>query len=208
MAHSRESARASAAFAEYAALGPGRTLKRLAEQWMVGTKSLIARQRQLERWSATYRWQDRVRAYDLERAETKRIKREQLQEEINEKQLEITRDQLGRLLEHIDLLILKGELQGRDAVNYVKILTDLQRVAAGVPNSMVQQEMAGQVVIKNDQRIFAQAIIQDATASQLAVELLDRLADRPNDAGGIRVVGESREVAPRKALEPPQSETP
>lgn len=205
MARDREPPRAAAGFAEYAALGPNRSLRKLAEQWMVGQKSLIARQRQLERWSAVYHWQDRVRAYDLERAETKRIKREELQEEINERQMKLAEEQLTRVLKHITGLIESGNLSGRDAVQYIKVLTDLQRTAVGIPNNITQQESTSQVTIKHDQRLFTQAIVQDATASQLAVDLLDRLAARSDDPGRLRALGEPRTVDAGPSPEPPES---
>jgi hypothetical protein len=62
-----ESARAHEAIVEYAALGPERSLAKLAHVWGK-SRSYVG---QLERWSARYRWQERVAAYDEQVARTR-----------------------------------------------------------------------------------------------------------------------------------------
>lgn len=63
--HPAESSKAHAALNDYAALGPGRSLARLAE----ATGKNAAYVRQLERWSSAYAWQERVAAHDAQLAE-------------------------------------------------------------------------------------------------------------------------------------------
>jgi hypothetical protein len=62
-----ESARAHEAIVEYAALGPGRSLAKLAQVWGK-SRSYVG---QLERWSSQHRWQERVAAYDEQVARTR-----------------------------------------------------------------------------------------------------------------------------------------
>lgn len=65
-----ESAKAHAALVDYAALGPGRSLDRLADRYRTETKARppTTRRATLAAWSTTYHWQDRVAAYDAEQA--------------------------------------------------------------------------------------------------------------------------------------------
>src|SRR5579884_3930561 len=74
----RETPKASAAFLEYAAMGPERSLRKLADK--MGTTLA-----QLGTWSREHRWQERAMQYDKERAEEKRRKQEAELEKMNER---------------------------------------------------------------------------------------------------------------------------
>jgi hypothetical protein len=59
----RESSRARRAWADYLALGEGRSLERLADDYRARTESVPTRQlSRLKRWSADHGWQERLRA--------------------------------------------------------------------------------------------------------------------------------------------------
>lgn len=60
-----ETARAREAFAEYVAMGPDRSLRKLAERHGK-TRSYVV---QLERWSSEHHWQDRIKALATEQIE-------------------------------------------------------------------------------------------------------------------------------------------
>lgn len=67
----QETAKAAEAFAAYVALGPGRSLEKLAQQrvrqgYGKSTASVV---RVLERWSSLYGWQDRIASARTEQSE-------------------------------------------------------------------------------------------------------------------------------------------
>lgn len=64
-----ESTKARVACDEYLALGPGRSLAKLIDQWRergqsAGKARVTNRLATLERWSSAYGWQERAAAYD------------------------------------------------------------------------------------------------------------------------------------------------
>lgn len=64
----RETAGAQAAFADYVALGPGRSLEKLAESYRSRSESVPTRQvSTLKVWSTTHDWQARLAAMEAER---------------------------------------------------------------------------------------------------------------------------------------------
>jgi hypothetical protein len=66
----RESSRARAAFTAYLALGPGRSLERLAATYQTCTKPAPPTRHltTLKQWSAAHRWQERVMQHERELA--------------------------------------------------------------------------------------------------------------------------------------------
>src|SRR5690242_1725298 len=72
----KETAKAKAAYAAYAAMGKGRSLRKLAEQEDKGGTKTVQLFKQYGKWSAAHHWQDRVAQYDSEREEEKRRVRE------------------------------------------------------------------------------------------------------------------------------------
>lgn len=61
-----ETARAKEAFAEYVAMGPDRSLRKLAARHGK-TRSYVV---QLERWSSEHHWQDRIKALATQQLES------------------------------------------------------------------------------------------------------------------------------------------
>lgn len=65
----RETARAVNAFADYVALGPGRSIRKLHDAYVIaaGDGKPAENVRQLERWSADHNWQGRLAAMEADR---------------------------------------------------------------------------------------------------------------------------------------------
>ena len=63
-----ETPKARKAFSDYYALGPGRSLKKLFEQYRAAPKGSVPTQRlaTINKWSSKWGWQQRVLARDLE----------------------------------------------------------------------------------------------------------------------------------------------
>ena len=80
----QETPRAAAAFAEYCALGPARSLRRLAEKREQSGDKASTRLATLAEWSTRYNWQERVKQYDsaliLDRVVKKQAKRDEMDE--------------------------------------------------------------------------------------------------------------------------------
>ena len=60
----RETPKAAAAYAEYAAMGPSRSLAKLYEQLRQSNGKTTVPLRTLEGWSTAHNWQERVREHD------------------------------------------------------------------------------------------------------------------------------------------------
>lgn len=127
----KETAKAFAAFADYCALGSARSLPKLAKKHGESTEKARIFQRQYEKWSSLYNWQERVKQYDAERAEEKRLKREQAREEMEERHASEAKEeqQIARDV------IKKGSEKGRISLPAVQLLKNSredERKALGV----------------------------------------------------------------------------
>lgn len=150
----RESARSAAAFAVYAAMGPGRSLHKLhfelksLPEWTAAIPS----ERRLEMWSSKHGWQNRVKEYDIARAEERRIAREALKAQTNEAHFNLG-DQAAQIaVEQINRLIESQKFGSQASVQLLKLATDLQRLALGLDRPEQQQQApAGiQIIIETD----------------------------------------------------------
>lgn len=122
----RETPRAAAAFEEYCAFGPSRSLRKLADK--TGTKLA-----QLGEWSREHQWQERVKAYDAERIEERRRKQEAEIEKMNERHAMIGTTQQAKAIKQIEALIEAKSFGSMAAVQLLKLATDLERLARGAP---------------------------------------------------------------------------
>lgn len=143
----RETPRAAAAYAEYAAMPPQeRSLTRLAAR-LTPHDAPPARQatclRQLKRWSADHGWQERVKAHDAEMAVEKEAKRLAEIEAMNERHAQIGTRQQRRALAQIEALIAAQKFGSQATVQLLKLATDLERTARGAPTSVEQHEVVG-----------------------------------------------------------------
>lgn len=137
----RETPLAAAAFQEYCALGPGRSLRKLAESKQKYNKSVSL----LMRWSADHQWQERVKHYDAERIEEQRQKREAEIEAMNERHALIGISQQAKAIKQIEDLIAAKSFGSMAAVQLLKLATDLERVARGVETDRTEVIAAGNV---------------------------------------------------------------
>src|SRR5690242_18676524 len=94
----KETARAAAAYTEYAAMGPTRNLRALAKHLSAtwgGTEA--AKLMTLGAWSSAHGWQERVKAYDRERAEERARRREAEREAMDDRQARAARRVFSRM---------------------------------------------------------------------------------------------------------------
>lgn len=133
-----ESSKVAGYFAEYAAMGPSRSLARLRVH--LGKQSNFIRQ--LETYSSRYDWQRRVRSYDARVAEQEREKREvalreqQLEHEqaifkMNTEHALLGRTHALRAAKQIQELIEAKRFGSQAAVTLFTVATNLERVARG-----------------------------------------------------------------------------
>lgn len=150
----RESTRAAAAYAIYAAMGPGRSLAKLHRELKALPEwtAKVPSERRLENWSSKLSWQARVKEYDMQRAEERRMEREALKAATNEAHYGLG-DQAAQIaVEQINRLIEAQKFGSQAAVQLLKLATDLQRLALGLDRpEQQQQQFAGiQIIIETD----------------------------------------------------------
>lgn len=166
----RESTRAAAAYAVYAAMGPGRSLAKLnvelktLPEWTAKVPSV----RRLEAWSSRLSWQARVKEYDIARAEERRVAREALKEKTNEEHFKLGDTAVGVAVEQINRLIEAGKFGSQATVQLLKLATDLQRLSLGLdkPETTQQGPVGIQIIIETDNTPSPQI----KSAAQIALE--------------------------------------
>lgn len=141
----RETPKALAAYEEYAAMGPSRSLRKLAEKWdKSGTKAGQVF-KQLGIWSSEHQWQERVKVYDAERIDERRRKHELEIEQMNSRHALIGTSQQARAIKQIEALIEAKAFGSVAAVQLLKLATDLERVARGVETDRTEVVSTGSV---------------------------------------------------------------
>lgn len=145
----RETRQAAAAYATYAALGPDRSLSKLAEhQWQSkGAKGERERairsiRTQLGLWSSQHRWQERVKEYDRQQIEKKRRQRDAELEKLNEEQAKYGKGMSALAMKQIQTLIEAKSFNAQSAVLLFKYSTDLEREARGAA-ARIELEVGG-----------------------------------------------------------------
>lgn len=150
----RESTKAAAAYAVYAAMGPGRSLSKLRLELLSLPEwdAKVPTQRQLERWSSRLTWQVRVKEYDATRAEERRIAREALKEQTNDAHFKLGDQAAIIAVEQINRLIEAEKFGSQASVQLLKLATDLQRLALGLdkPETDARQPVGIQIIIETD----------------------------------------------------------
>lgn len=138
-----ESARAAAYFEEYAAMGPERSLEKLARQLYENqeedrnTKE-ITWLTKLKAFSIQHNWQERVRERDREVAREKRRKLEESREQMNTEHALLGRTHALRAAKMIQELSEQGRMSSTAAVTLLKIATDLERLARGAETEITK----------------------------------------------------------------------
>ena len=137
----KETAKAHAAFVEYCAMGPGRSIRKLAESDQQHIKSVSL----LLKWSSEHNWQERVKQYDTERAEERRLARERAREEMELRQAEEAREDQILARRELRLLAEKHRLGSMPAVQYLKNAIEAERKALGADDNTtrVKAEIMG-----------------------------------------------------------------
>lgn len=193
----RETARAAEAFERYSALGPGRSLSKLARLMVEEAKgeahfpvnprqtpgnhpvkapTLETILRQLEVWSSAHRWQERVRAYDREKAQELQREREERIRQVNENHVTLARGQTIRAVKEIEHLASVHKLTGQAAVTLFKYAVDLERTALGIPTTVQEQTFSVAPEPQDDASPdLARLIRSDPEATRLVCLLYDRL---------------------------------
>lgn len=126
-----ETPKAAYAFQQYCAMGPARSLAKLADSYGKNTAYV----RQYEKWSSLYNWQERVKQYDAERAEEKRIARERAREEAEDRHAEQAQEEQ----EIARGVIKKGAAKGHISMSAVQLLKnsrDDERKALGMDETV------------------------------------------------------------------------
>jgi len=136
-----ETPKANAAFQEYCLMGPSRSLRKLAEKRDENGTKTGQIFKQLGIWSSAHEWQERVRQYDSERANEKRIKQEEELDAMNKRHAQIGTTQQARALKQIETLIEAKSFGSVATVSLLKLATDLERVARGAATD--RQELTG-----------------------------------------------------------------
>lgn len=148
---SRETGRAVAAFADYCALGPSRSLVKLAREYGKSTVYV----RQLERWSSTFDWVTRATAYDREMAAEKLRKQHMAIEAMDERHAKLAMEQQALAVDQIKKLIDVQCFGSLASVQLLKLALDLERLARGQPTERSEQNVnaTGMVAVYLPQKL-------------------------------------------------------
>ena len=130
----RETPKAAKAFEEYCAMGDERSLRALEDK--IGTKLS-----QLGTWSREHKWQERVKVYDAAQVEQERKKREREIAKMNERHAMIGTTQQAKAIQQIQELINAKKFGSQASVQLLKLATDLERLARGLPTE--RKELTG-----------------------------------------------------------------
>ncbi len=139
----QETPRAAAAYHEYCELGPGRSLRKLAESNQKYSKSIAL----LMRWSTRYHWVERARQYDAEVAAERLRKREEAIDAMNERQWTLARQGLELAHARILELMAAGKFGALAAVQYAKNSAELERLARGAATERAERTGQAETVI-------------------------------------------------------------
>jgi hypothetical protein len=134
----RETAKARKAYSDYEALGESRSLAKLAAHY--GSPPSYVRQ--LQRWSAMFHWQERIKRYDDQVAEEKRKRRQAELEKMDEEHALIGRTQALRAVAQIERLITAQDFPASSAVALLKFGAELERLARGAATSRVEGDVS------------------------------------------------------------------
>jgi hypothetical protein len=135
-----ESARAFGAYCVYRDLGPRRSLGAAAEKFY--GRAAAALERQLDKWSRTFRWVERAKAWDQHLDAEARRAQEEARREMVERHVKEARTLQGKALERLRSL-RPEELGPADLLRYFVEATKLERLALGEPDSVQRQELTG-----------------------------------------------------------------
>lgn len=145
----KESTKAYAAFLDYAAMGPTRSLRDLAERYRERASSGIPAEMPPTRkvntlftWSTVHRWQERVHAWDADQALKKITAHNQAIEDMNRRHAAMATALQSKVIAKIQAL-QNFDLDARTAGLLLDLAAKLERTARGEPEEIIRHEMGG-----------------------------------------------------------------
>lgn len=135
--NSKESPKAYQAYLDYRDMGVGRSLAKLNQHY--GNKPSYVRQ--LQRWSADFDWQSRIKQFEQEQAEERVAKLQAELDEMNERHVRLAIEQQEKATKQIADLIEAKAFGSQAVVQLLKLATDLERLARGAPTE--REEITG-----------------------------------------------------------------
>lgn len=176
----RETPKAAAAYAEYAAMGPMRSLAKLHQQLRQSQGTVRVGLDTLEAWSAAHHWQQRVRAHDAAIIAEQEARRLADNEQMNERHALLGKTHQMRAIDQIGRLMAEGRFGSQAAVMLLKLAIDVERTARDLPTTVERHEQTG---------AHGGAIQHEVTTANAAAldAQLDRIAARL--AGAARAGG-------------------
>lgn len=97
--------------------------------------------RTLESWSSTYDWQAQIAEYERERAEKRRRDREEQLDKMNDDHVVIARASYSKAIRILNKLEEADAISAKDALAFLKIGLDLERLARGAATESTIQHM-------------------------------------------------------------------
>jgi hypothetical protein len=170
----RETTRAADTFAEYAAMGTGRSLAKLYTYLRQTPGKPQVNLSTLEDWSRAHHWQQRVREHDRAQVDARQARYQAEIEKMSERHILIALAQQKRAIEQIEALIAAKKFSSMAAVTLLKFAIALEREARGTPISMERHEISN----SNDPPLLDTSTIDDDhEAERLARALIARITD-------------------------------
>lgn len=126
-----ETPKAAQAFHEYCLL-EDRSLAKLASSWKLSNNKPASNLRQLAEWSRLHDWSERVKQYDLERAQEKQRKKDDAIQQMNERHAMIGTTHQVKAIKQIEALIKIEKFGSQAVVQLLKLAIDVERDARGV----------------------------------------------------------------------------
>ena len=165
----RETPKAAAAYAEYAAMGPSRSLAKLYEQLRQSNGKTTVPLRTLEAWSTAHNWQERVREHDAAIIAENEARRLAAIDAMNERQATIGTTHQKRAIDQIGRLIESGKFGSQAAVMLLKLAIDVERTARDAPTAIERHEQTGKdggpIAVTADARALLAAKLAAQSAS-------------------------------------------
>ena len=165
----RETPKAAAAYAEYAAMGPARSLAKLYEQLRQINGKATVTLRTLQEWSSAHNWQVRVKEHDAAIIAEKEARKLADIEKMNERQAMIGTTHQARAISQIERLMADGRFGSQAAVMLLKLAIDVERTARDAPTAIERHEQTGKdggpIAVTADARALLAAKLAAQSAS-------------------------------------------
>lgn len=169
-----ETKKAFEAFTVYRDLGTTRSLAKVANK-LDKSKTIIGR------WSSKWNWVERTNAWDDELDRLNKLEQIEEVKKMAERHAKTSMMFQQKVIERL-AEVNPGELSPNDLARWFEVAVKIERLSRGEPTENVNQEIEGQVEVSNE---VAKQIIEDEEASNLAHELLGRIAEGESSSNGV-----------------------